>query len=106
MATITQVPGQLNVQSTRNQAISFACNFSGDLTTSTFVATLLNGATTVTLSNTVVYDGSTTTAVTITLSAAQAATLTLADYNWQLIQTTSGIARTVLAGNWEIVNGY
>jgi hypothetical protein len=30
----------------------------------------------------------------------------LADYNWQLIQTTSGIARTVLAGNWEIVNGY
>ena len=106
MPTISQVPGQLNIRMTANQAMAFSCAFAGDLTSSTWTGTLNNGSTTVSLTVSAVYDGSTTTNVAVSISAIQAATLTLADYTWQLIQTTGGTARTVIAGQWLVVNGY
>jgi mannose/fructose-specific phosphotransferase system component IIA len=106
MATISQVPGNLNIRMTANQSMAFSCAFDGNLSADTWGATLNNGATTVTLTVSAVYDAVATTNVAISISAVQAQTLTLADYTWQLIQTTSGVARTVLAGQWLVVNGY
>lgn len=105
MADIEQVPGTLNItQMTRGVAFAFQTVHDGDITGDTFAATIQNGPTVVPIGITASYNGtSLKTTLTYTLTAANSATLLLSVLSWKMVQTTSGVARPILAGTWGVV---
>ena len=104
MADIEQVPGTLNItQMVRGEAMSFQTVHDGDLTADTFAATINNAGATVALAMSKTYGGvSLKTTLTYTLSAANSATLVESLLPWKVVQTSGGVARTIIAGLWGV----
>jgi len=104
MASIDQSPGALDFTSMiQGEAVAFQTIHDGDITADTFYAAIVtDSGTTVALGITAVYVGGTTlkTTLTYTLTAVNAALIPLGQHYWYMMQTTSGVARTILMGKW------
>lgn len=106
MAEIEQIPGTLNIsQMVKGEAMSFQTVHDGDITGDTFAATINNAGATVTLAMTKTYSGvSLKTTLSYTLSAADSATLVESLLPWKVVQTSGGVARTIIAGTWGVAS--
>lgn len=104
MASIEQIPGELNINAMKKgEAFAFQTIHDGDITADTFTASINNAGTSVPLGITASYSGvSLKTTLTYTLTAANSATLHLSVLNWSMVQTSGGVARTILAGKWGV----
>ena len=104
MANIEQVPGELNITAMKKgEAFAFQTIHDGDITADTFVATINNAGVSVPLTVTKSYNGtSLKTTLSYSLSAVNSATLKLAVLSWSMVQTSSGVSRTILAGKWGV----
>jgi len=104
MANIEQVPGELNIISIiGGEAFSFSTIHDGDVSADTFAATIDNGGNAVSIDLSISYSASTLkTTIVYTLSAAKSASLGKGILTWKNVQTSGGVARTILRGTWGV----
>ena len=103
MASIEQSPGPLDITSMiQGEAMAFQTIHDGDITTSTlYAAVVTDSGVTVPIGITASYSGTTLkTTLTYTLTAINAALIPVGQHYWYMIQTASGVARTLLMGKW------
>jgi hypothetical protein len=103
MASIDQSPGELNISSMiHGEAMSFQTIHDGDITADTFSATIVcDDGMTVPLGITKSYSSTTLkTTLTYTLTAINSALIPIGQHYWQMVKTSSGVARSILAGGW------
>jgi hypothetical protein len=105
MATIEQLPGELNIKTSVSDDFSFLLDFSMNLTGYTFTANIVKAGGSVTASFLVVETDLSTGKVTLSITKEDLATIgTGKNHTWWLkwIKPTS-IDRKILAGNVELV---
>ncbi len=108
MADIGQSPGELNINPVvRGDDYAFQLQYAGDVTADTFVGTIHNIGGDVlfgiTKSVTVTPDPIVTT-LTLVLTAAKTALMTLSLLPWNLTRTSSGAVRTEIVGQIGFIN--
>jgi hypothetical protein len=105
MANIAQFPAELNISRiVKGEAFVFQTIHDGNITADTFAATIKNGSSTITLTLGISYSAITLkTTITYTLSAANSALLAASGVTWKMVQTSGGIARTILFGTVDAI---
>lgn len=105
MASIEQSPGPLDITYMRKgYAFSFQTIHDGDISADTITAAVYcDNGTSVPLGITKSYNGtSLKTTVTYTLTAINSALLKAGSQEWEMVHTSSGIPRVLLAGIWGV----
>lgn len=100
MATLTQLPATLDIQTVRGDDFSFTLAFGTALTGYTFTASVLkpDGTEAVAFTQSSV----TATGMVLSLTDAQTDALTCAIYSWSLIGTVAGYTRTLVVGEFKL----
>lgn len=104
MADFTQIPGELNIITARDDDFLFFLDFDIDLTGYSFVSKIITAVTNTPISMTVdnvdLADGK----ISIALDATKMSKLALAEHHWYLDWSVSGKTRRVLAGTFTLVD--
>jgi hypothetical protein len=102
MADIEQVPGNLNItRMTQGEAFAFQTIHIGNISGDSFSAIIESNGNYIPIGLAISYSGSTNkTTITYTITAEQSASLDNGTWYWSMVQTSHGIARTILSGTW------
>lgn len=100
MATLTQEPGVLDIETVRGDDFSMSLTFSPVLTSYTFTASVLkpDGTEAVAFTQSSVSEAG----ATLSLTDTQTAALTCHAYSWELVGTVSGYTRKLIAGEFKL----
>lgn len=106
MTEFTQIPGKLDIEATHGDDFLFNLDFNIVLTGYTFSAQIVTIATNVLVPLTVTNTDLAAGQLQISLAKATLSGLANAKHHWYLDWTTGGKTRRILAGIFDVVDGY